>query len=283
MADPTHKVYEGLAAEALDEVRNFTKPPVRIRASEAANCSRQIYYRLTGHLPTPFDPFVRLIGMDGDIAHDMSRQLLEHFGVLLDGVEKEITRTFTVDNVDFSVVARADGHISIDDPTGTTVPVWALLEIKSMGGYAYKYLNDAFLYGGNDAVVERVRDKHKSYLQQCTTTAVLHDKEWIYLLVKDRSMSQLGLHDASNGRRSGGAVWKVDMELWDKLLKKFGRIAKAVQNGVPPRAEYADGSKECGQCPFLYLCHNATNRKERGLKPEVVYPIPGILEVANNG
>ncbi len=277
MTDPVSKVYEGLEAESLDEARNFTKPPVRIRASEAADCSRKIYYRITGHLPTPKTAWLKLIGMMGDIEHDVARQLLEHFGVLLDGVEKEVTKDYEVDGVSFSVVARADGYISIDDPAGSPDNLWALLEIKSMGGYAYKYLNDAFIAGGNDAVVERVRDKHKSYLQQCTVTAVLHDKQFIYLLVKDRSMSQLGLYDASNGRRAGGAIWKVDTELWEKLLKKFGKVAKAVKNGTPPRAEYADGSKECGQCDFYYLCHGAMNRKERGITPEVVYPIEGIL------
>ncbi len=285
--DPVKKIYDTLDAEMLEEVIVFKKPPQHFRASEAGECGRRIWYRLSAYRPTPDKTFSKLLSMGGNYDHDVIRQLLKHSDAGIDGLvfladggieEPQIVKSFEVDGQKFDIVARADGYILLDAEVvgNSRESVLALLEIKSVDGWTYKHMNDAFVNGGPEGALKYIANARQKYIKQCTVTAKLHSKDWIYLLIRDRSMCQIGLYNAETGARTGGAIWQVDEEEWQRILNKFARISEALKEGKPPRAEYVDGSKECNYCPFYYACHAAKKRKERGITPDVYYPILGI-------
>jgi radical SAM protein with 4Fe4S-binding SPASM domain len=68
----------------------------------------------------------------------------------------------------------------------------------------------------------------------------------------------------------------------NKILSKLARIEEHIKEGKPPMAEYRDGSKECDQCDFYYLCHGAVKRKLAGQDPIVEYPVPGVLDTSED-
>jgi len=281
IADPITKLYEGLDAESLDEVKHHRTPVMRFRASEMADCGRRIWYRLSGYLPTPDSAWLDLIGKEGNVLHDVVRHLcvhhdmpLSHFELKEDGTVQEspiMVKQFTYDDTDFTMSCRDDGHAELS--VGM-----AALELKTLGFYYYKYLSEAYARDGDQGVLERIQAKHKNYVAQGNTTAMLHDLDWVYLLVVARENMTVGLYDKAKDRRTGGAIWRVTDEAKNKLLAKCARIQRHVTSGRPPIPEYLDGSKECGQCPFYYRCHGAARRKIQGEEPTVVYPVPGIME-----
>jgi hypothetical protein len=152
---------------------------------------------------------------------------------------------------------------------------WALLEVKGMDGWSWKYANQAFTSGGMDGVKAYIEEKKRSYIWQMTVTMKLTDKGHAYLLVKDRSMAQHGFHNQETDERIGGGVWEFDPALWTRILNRFRAVQLAVTAGEAPRPEYADGSKQCNQCPFYYRCHAAFKREAAGKKPYIVYPVEG--------
>ena len=123
--DPIEYLYEQMAEDGLNEVRSYSTPPKRFRASEAANCMRQIWYRLSGYRPAPRDAEGKMYGVAGDADHDITRQLFAHYGIELTGVKQEvdgvITETlyprkqFEVEHggkvYKIDIAARADGAI----------------------------------------------------------------------------------------------------------------------------------------------------------------------------
>ena len=280
MKDPVQQLYDSMTEEGIAEVRNHTAPPVRFRASESSNCLRQIYHRLNGDRPAPRDARGLMYGICGDVDHDLTRQLFEGHGVKIGGVTFDddgqatehmfFRKDFDVEtpagNVTVQVTARADGEI--DTPQGK-----CLLEVKGMGFYYYKLLNEAFEKGGHQAVIERLYEKHQSYVRQCTVTMALSGHRRCYLLVKDRASGTLGLHNEETGERSG-IYLEYDDKLWHEILQRFAYVQRKLGEGEPPRPEFTSGSRECGWCEFRYRCHDMMKRQEAGEEPHIVYPGP---------
>lgn len=281
--DPVQKLYAEIEKGLVDDVRNYRKPPRRFRASEAADCSRKIWYRHSGYVPAPRTPFLELVSTSGNIHHDYVRQLLALYGVELTGLQMNADGTVTEDativrqfergGVKFDVSGRSDGGVTV---TIEDVDEDAVLEIKSVGGLQYKYINKAFARGP-EAVYRYIHEKCRSYVYQGTTMALLQDKRYVYLLLVNRDMMEIGLFEAATGRRHGGLQWRVDEELQEQILRKFASVTKAVNRGVPPAPEFLPGSKECERCDFLVYCHQAIERKQRGIEPHVLYPVPGVI------
>lgn len=284
MKDPVQHVYDELNKQGLHEARHHTAPPRRFRASEAANCVRDIWHRLSGDRPSPRDARGFIYGINGDVDHDVTRQLFNHHGAPVGGVtfgeDGEATehllvrKTFDVkqnhQTVKVELTSRADG--TIDTPRGE-----ALLEIKGMGFYPYEWLNKAFIKGGHDAALERVHEKHKKYLYQCTVTMALTGKKLCYLLVKDRSTGTLGMHNPDTGERTGIYI-EYDEALFQEILQRFAYIQRKIGEGTPPPPEFSASSNECGWCSFRYRCHDAMARKAKGVEPAIVYPGPEFEE-----
>jgi CRISPR/Cas system-associated exonuclease Cas4 (RecB family) len=284
MKDPVQALYDSLNNDGVEEVRAHSPPPRRFRASEASKCVREIYHRLNGDRPAPRDAQGFIYGINGDADHDITRQLLTHHGIPVGGVTFEpdgsvkehmfYRETIPVlqqgRQIPVELTCRADGEI--DTPRGN-----AVLEIKGMGHYPYKWLNKAFEDGGHDAAAAYVREKNKSYVYQCMVTMYLTGHKLCYLLVKDRGTGTLGLHNADTGERSGIYI-EFDEELFDEILNRFAYVKRKLEDGEPPQPEYASGSRDCGWCPFNYLCHGATERRARGVEPAVLYPGPQFEE-----
>ncbi len=291
--DPVNLVYDKMAEDQLAQTR---RPSSRhFRASEADKCKRQLWYRISQWRPKPNDGWLEHLGIQGDVDHDTSRDIFRHYGAEFDGLsfirEEDGTlrvdeleshrKSFNVDGTEVTIACRADGLINIGEMLGQMTDGeydgdgWALLEVKGMDGWTWRYANNAFIKGGMDGVKKYIEDKRRSYIWQMTVTMKLTGKGHAYLLVKDRSMSQHGFHNPETGERIGGGVWEFDPEIWERILKRFATVQRAVVSGEPPRPEFADGSKQCDQCPFYYACHGATNRKAKGLEPHTVYPVDG--------
>lgn len=288
--DPVQAVYDDLDHQGLEEVRGHKRPVRRIRASEVANCARQIYYRLDGLRPAPRDGRSNMYGIAGDNDHDLTRALLMNVGVEVEGVvfaddgqqESETrVRTFKTtgpdgEPIEVTLSSRADGVLP-ETPRGR-----CLLEIKGMGTWAYKYLREAYLKGGHDGALKRVFDKHRKYEWQMQTTMKLYGEEQAYLLVKERDSGTLGLYDEDTGVRTGIYMESTE-ERWEKILKHAGYVTHCLAKEEPPIKEYSAGSIECKQCPFKYACHDKDERiakkaagKMKATEPDMIYPGPQI-------
>lgn len=281
--DPIWKVYEGLAAEAEQDVRHYRKGPRRFRASETADCRRKLWYRLAGFIPEPKEPWLSLVSDSGNFHHDYARQLMDHYGMGLTGVTFNLdgtqdedpyaVREFLVDDTRFAISCRPDGFIDIglDEP--------AVLEIKSMTGYKHGKVEAAYKRGGNEAVLEYLREEKQSYIYQGTATAMIKEAKYVYLMLVDRNLNSLGLTTNRfgkpgtwtplDGERVGGAVWQVEESDQEALLYKLADVTDALTEGEPPAPEYTASSNECKQCPFFVYCH--------GKKRNMEYPIKGVL------
>jgi len=287
--DPAQALYDALTAQGVQEARAHTTPPKRFRASEASDCRRKIWHRHNGDRPKPRDATGFVYGILGDVDHDVSRQLLNHHGIPVGGVEfdpvtgeatetmfhrEEIMVPLGQREIPITITCRADGEINT--PRGM-----AVLEIKGMGFYPYQWLTKAFETDGHDGALARVAEKHKSYLYQCQITMALTGHKLCYLLVKDRSTGTLGLHNKETGERSGIYI-EFDQELYDEILQRFAYVKKKTEDGEPPVAEFADGSFNCNYCDFHYRCHGAAQRRQRGEEPAILYPGPQFEEYTDN-
>ncbi len=284
--DPVQLIYEDLDAQGLEQVRGHKRPVRRMRASEAANCARQIYYRLDGVRPAPREGKMNMYGICGDNDHDLSRALMKNVDVEIEGVTfaddgqqesetriKVYTTTGPDGNpIDVTFSSRADGILP-QTPRGR-----CLLEIKGMGMWAYKYLNEAYGKGGHDGALNYVFKKKRKYEWQMEVTMHLYDLEQAYLLVKERDSGTLGLHNQDTGERTGIYMPSTE-ERWNEILKHGAYVFYCLKIEEPPVKEYSAGSLECKQCPFKYTCHDKDERiakkaagQMRESEPDVVYP-----------
>jgi len=278
--DPIQMIYNLRDEAGRNDVRNYRKPPIRFRASEVANCSRQIWYRLSGYIPAPRYGRSDDYGIDGDAHHDITRQLLAHYGVKLRGLEFNedgtqvetnfLAKEYNVDGLNVTVASRCDGEIFLEEITD-----WALLEIKSAGYWKFKYLNDAFIEGGREGAINYMKEKRRPYYEQSTITADMHGNGHIYLLLKDRSDCGLGLYNPDTNEHTG-LLYPVDQDDLTTILRKLANIKRKVMDGTPPMPEHIASSSDCKYCPFKYLCHDATRRARQKQEPAIRYPDPKV-------
>ena len=282
--DPCQQIYDALTDYGLDEVRRHTKPPQRIRASEASKCPRQIYYRLKGMRPAPRDAQLYQYGIGGDVDHDICRQMLDHHGVPVEGVtflksgeveeDSTIIKHFDVPGPDGEPVqvcfsARADGILP-ETPRGR-----CLLEIKGIGFWYMKYLVGAYTMDGHEVALKRIHDKHLAYEWQAEVTMRLFGEELTYLMLRDRAGAGMGVYNSLDGKRSGIYIQSTELR-WKEILKQAAYIFRCLKRGKPPVKQYAAKATECSQCSFFYLCHGADKRREKGQEPAILYPGPQI-------
>jgi len=280
--DPIAHLYAQMARENFDAVRGFKPSPPRFRASEVADCPRKIFHRLSGARPAPDPVSSNIYGYCGNIDHDIARQMFEHYGIKVGGIEHQsdggveetqsLSQIFTVTRPDGQVVdvefsCRLDGLIDTD--RGRCV-----LEIKGVGFNSFKWLNVEWSKGGEEAVVARVKEKHKYWYRQCMVSMKLSGLSTTYLVVKDRSSGNLGFFDEKRGH--GGVHLAFDEAEWNDILLSMANIKLCVDAQVPPKTRRADGSQDCGWCPFYYLCHGADHRRQKKLEPIILYPGPQL-------
>ena len=298
--DPIAHLYDQLDEQGLAEARGHKAPPLRFRASEAADCARAIWYRLTGKRPKPRDGRMAMYGVCGDLDHDATRQLLTHYGAPVEGIvynedgaqeeQMYVRKTYEVPIpgregfcTTIEVVSRADGEME-------TARGKRLVEIKGTGFYPYKWLNAAFTEGykddagvkhppGHDAALARIKDKHPKWYAQMQVTSALsgYEDRGAYLIVKDRSTGTLGVYNEGTGERTGIYV-PFEPAMYEEILDKFAFVKRAVRSGEIPAQGYPRKSKTCEYCDFRWACHGADERREKGLTPEHLYPGPQMEE-----
>lgn len=300
MKDPIQQLYDQLGEQCLDQVRRHYRPSTRFRASESANCMRAIWHRLRGDRPKPRDGVGSMYGIMGDIDHDVTRQLLNQSGTEIghvdysdgtgEGKEQlQIQHPFTVKResdgreIEIIVSGRADG--SLTTPRGR-----ALLEIKGTGFWVYKWLNEAYLAGfkdkdggqhkpGQDAALARVKEKHKTWYAQVQTSMAIFGYDLCYLIVKDRSTGTIGQVNPETNVREGIYI-PFDPAFFANSLQRFAHVASKLGVEVKdgPKPEFASKSKECSYCDFRWMCHEAYERRQKGLEPVYLYPGPQLAE-----
>lgn len=293
MKDPINALYASMYGENLKHIEKHKNPAMRFRASESATCWKQIYLRHTGYMPIPVLPDIEMLGVQGSVDHDVTRQLLAQHGVVLketttdaDGNTDETLEGFCevdVKGTKIIVSFRADGEVSTPQGDG-------LLEIKGMGFYPYDYMQKAFIAGGNEGCVERLKTKHVRYYWQMMMSVYLSntfrgkDYKFAYFLPKDRSGGNLGVGEFTRTRdpltgeytfrntRTGIYV-PFDQATVDHVLAKFAHVSRSVEAYTAPSPQYAAGSDSCEKyCPFVYACHHADERAAKGIEPAVLYP-----------
>jgi CRISPR/Cas system-associated exonuclease Cas4 (RecB family) len=250
-------VYNYLDAQNIKEVHNYRKPSVRFRPSELDDCPRKIFYRLGGNLPMPVPGKISLYGQDGDISHDSVRWLMKNAGVELDGLEFDETTGAVRELVSFKkdwehkgehfvISGRSDGLVKVDDE-------WMILEIKSMDGMKWRYINEAWMKGNlMEYLMTGNHGKYRKFLVQCEVSMRVLGYKHVYLVFKDRSMCQIGCHHAKTGEITGIVLSRND-ELWDDTLNTMSMVNKALHTNTPPM-QLVEGSHQCGYCEFRDTC-----------------------------
>lgn len=280
--DPVWKVYQGLAAEAESNVRNFHKGAQRFRASEVSDCKRKIWYRLGGFVPLPKEPWLELVSDSGNMHHDYARTIGAHYGMditgftVVDGKQEEekfSSKEFTFNGQTFTMSCRPDGYIPLPDGNK------AVLEIKSMSQHAFQKAEGAFKKGP-EVLMALLLHEHPNYVWQGNVTAMIKELSHVYLLCVGRSGNNFGFGAVSSirpgswdplrGRRAGGLVWELEDSDRENILTKLATVSAALKDGTAPAPDFSPGSKECDMCPFLYACPN-------GKLTKVKYPIEGVL------
>lgn len=276
-ADPIQRIYERRRLENIQALQKYKAPRPNFRASEVRNCVRQVYYRLAGYIPKASDPRLDDYGVDGDYNHDMVRDFLVRHGVKIMGVrfEKDGTQTETMSKTveyefggyKFKVSARLDGAIRIGG-------VKHILEIKSKGFWKLKPFLEAFSGGGGETAVrgalQREAPEHQAQLNLCMDMFNIRHG---YLVFKDRSECAVGLHERNHRERIlGGVIFDFDAKLHTATMRRLASVQQALEQEVPPDAEYIDGSKPCNMCDFHHLCHGADQRRVQGREPFQWHP-----------
>ena len=268
--DPVRGIYSWLD-DFLREQWETYKPPSRdrFRASEAGKCGRGIWYRLSGFRPDkPRSAFVELITKDGDLLHDCVRYWLRKTGAELfdldfkdDGVIEETNRRcvpITHNGEEFKIAFRSDGGVVIDGERH-------VLEIKTIDGFSYKWMEDAFLRGGwkrllrymklkgkDDEDGKRNRgDKYAKFFAQSTVSGLLSQPPLLkaYIIVKNRSLGQTGF-----GQSNEGMSFDLTQEAFDKILNSFAYVNKHVREVTVPMQEFTMDSQDCKFCDYRERC-----------------------------
>ena len=284
--DPVKLLYERMAEAGIQKARDHRRPVQRFRASEAGDCLRRVYYRLSGCRPAPLTPRSMFYMDGGNVDHDLTRRILQHYDIPVGGVT--FNEDGTVDEGDI-IVAEYDVMLPSEDVVHLTVSCRpdgfiaipgdddAVLEIKGIGFWQFSWLQKTYCKGGPEAVLERIREKHKSHLWQTMVTMELTRRDNAYLLYKDRASEQLGLYNDETEERAGVCV-PFDSEIWAEILQRWAFVRQCIDSSEnePPAPEYSDGSGYCNNCDFHYMCHGAEERRQQGKTPVIKYPGPQI-------
>lgn len=275
--DPIQKLYAYLEAEEATKVARWRPPSaIRFRPSELGGCWRAIYYRLAGKQPGPLKPETKLLFLDGDVAHNVVRQMLNEAGVVMGdlvfeadgGVEETAagTRILTVKHgdaeFDVTLSGRTDGSIEVD---GRMI----LLEIKSVGHYKFEQFEQAWKKGGQKAILKLLKDDVKKragarphprhanrrFWFQFQSTMLLREAPQIYVVFKDRDKGTIGLADAEGKR--WGVTLDADPEVQEEILARCAVVLRSLETGKAPSTEFMDGSYTCLGCDFYKECWGA--------------------------
>lgn len=304
--DPIVKMYLDRDEQGREKARNQRKPAMRFRASGLTDCKRQEFYRQSGWIEKPRYGYDDDYGVDGDVHHDVVRQMMLAHGIRLAGItqaedgstheDQFVTQDFMVDGRTITISTRQDGWIYHPDYG------WMLMEIKSAGHWPFHYMEKAYQHGwtdelgnelpaGHDTALAYIQEKKPEYIAQVTAGMGISQKrgpdrlpfpsdekytlDHAYLVIKDRSMCHIGYH---NGPMPvlGGIIVPYDGALMDKTLRRCYITKGKILDGTPPIPEYPAGSKQCGWCKFKYACHDADKRRKLGESPAVVYPDPAV-------
>lgn len=293
--DPIERIYKQRDEAGREAARNYRIPSQRFRASELADCKRRMWYRQMGYVPAPETGFKMDWSIDGDVHHDIVRQVLLAGGVELAGItqnedgttdEDQFHKyTFNHDGQELTVSTRQDGWVKHDDHG------WMLMEIKTVSHWKYKYMNDAYVQGGHDAVLAYLKEKYKNYIYQIHAGLAIakargpeflpfdasekHTLDLAYLVIKDRSNCHIGFHDDDRGVL-GGVYVPFDEDIWNVALNRMAIVKRKRNENEAPRPDYTASSRECSYCPYKYACHDAIKRRRQGKSPAVVYPDPAV-------
>jgi CRISPR/Cas system-associated exonuclease Cas4 (RecB family) len=197
------------------------RKPRYINASKIKDCSRQLFYSLTGWYEQSQDvskPAWRDTAAMGTIIHDQIQKALIEYGV--------ITATETY-------VPRIEGISGRIDGILTATP--CLLEIKTMGAPAWRTLpdNEKFdSYQDQIQIYLEMLDLPEALLVCVRREPIIEGKKFTKSLCKE-------------------FVIKRDRQRGQELLAKARMINDAVTNNIVPKAEPGDS---CMFCPFQVLC-----------------------------
>lgn len=284
-------MYDSIRAEETEKVRGYRRPAMRFTASSCGGCPWRQWFNLSGYRPAPLAPEARVRMLQGEIDHNVVRNLLRRHGVLVGGVVfknnpetlgDHVTETMSarqivsvdmpdklVDTIELS--ARIDGLVALDEGE-------AIFEFKDMGNWGFKHLKEAAETGGEESALRQLASAHQYYLWQMQVSMFLFDKQRAYFAPRNRADAQFGIPFPDGTRR--GLVVKRDERLLTDILQFLAQLQRYVKGGTPPPKSTRElkGSGMCNNCEYYHLCHGADERKKKGLEPVVLYPGPQIEE-----
>lgn len=279
MGNPVQKIYEYLEEKEAARSARPRTDQVRFRPSELGGCWREIYYRLAGYEPRPIDGRTALLFGDGDLHHDSIRKLMLAAGVELgdltfsaDGSVEEtgsVMRTLVVPfgGKDYEVLisGRMDGSVRTEHGMD-------LLEIKSVGTWKFQKFQNAFLKGGEKAIMKLLRDDVKAragarpnprhanrrFWFQFQATMIAADRSAMYVVFKNRDTGEIGFLDEEGARHGFRVV--ADEGVQSEILARCARVLKALDEKRPPSQEFMDGTTPCNMCSFYQHCWGAMKK-----------------------
>lgn len=209
------EVHSELRKESLERVRGLGKK--FFRPSEAGRCSRCIALRIMGRVPKEKDPQLIMLLDDGDYHAETVKAKLRQVTDVTKEEEEYRKKVKIKGYPSFSLRGHVDGVID----KGTTI-----LEIKGINRFTFKtYKNQ--------------RTFKKAYLYQIQCYLYLSGLGGALLVIKCKDTSEWLTFEV-----------KRDNKLIFKLMKKFARIQKYLDQGKLPPPTFAPGTKEYRECQY---------------------------------
>lgn len=210
------------------EVEDEWKPPRSLgsfRASELGDCPRAIQYTIQGLRGEKIGPELALLFRDGHLHHNAVRGLLKTIGRVTNE-EHHVWKKYEVALhgriVSFVLTATTDGILNGE----------FVFDIKSINFFSFKHLSK-----------DSIEKDHLGYIYQIQTYLDVFDKEYGFLLFKDKMTSALKIF-----------WYKRDRKLFQSILKKMAQIHVATETGKMMKKPFSKSSKECSRCEFRQEC-----------------------------
>jgi hypothetical protein len=217
-------ILEQVEKETEDEWR-----PKRVigsfRGSELGDCPRYIQYELRGFEKEPVSPELGLLFRDGHLHHDALRKELSAVGRVTNrefSVWKHFTREVNKSSVDFVITGTLDGIFNGEYP----------FDIKSINPFSFKHLSKEYIW-----------EKYRGYVYQIQIYLELTDKEWGFLLFKDKAFSALKIF-----------WYRRDPKILNMILDKMSKIHLATIQDKWIKRPFTRSSTECERCPMRQHC-----------------------------
>lgn len=218
-------IKERVAQEIEDEWRT-PRTPGTFRGSELGDCARALEYAVLGYRGESINPELALLFRDGHLHHDALREELKKVGRVTN-VEQGAWKEF---EIEYNGVIK---RVGISTTCDLIFDGQFVGELKGISFFSFKGLRT------NSDVIT----KYPHYYTQLQAYLHVYDKEWGFLLFKDKNSSALKI------------FWfKRDTSHFNAILYKLVDVMEKAAAKKMIKRPYLKSSFTCKICEYRMKC-----------------------------